>query len=170
MIEIPVSKGKYTALIDDEDFALVSQYKWRAYKGGNPGERGTVYAIAHTPMVSGKRSNVIMHRLIMNAPKGVLVDHRDFYGLNNQKYNLRLANDEQNSQHQRKVSGSSSSFKGVSLDKRHGTWKCYINIATKLVWIGQFKTEIEAAMAYDEAVVKHHGEFAVLNLPLKTEG
>lgn len=170
MIEISVSRGKYTALIDDEDYALVSQYKWRAYKGGDPGKNGTVYAIAHTPMVNGKRSSVIMHRLIMKAPKGVLVDHRDFYGLNNQKQNLRIASDEQNGQHKQKQSNTSSRFKGVSLDKRHGTWKCQINIDGVLVWLGQFQSELAAAQAYDEAATKHHGEFAVLNLPLKTEG
>jgi hypothetical protein len=160
MIEIPVSKGKYVALIDDEDFELVSQYKWRAYRGGDPGKNGTVYAIAHEPMVNGKdRGSVIMHRLIMKAPKGLKIDHWDGEGLNNQKYNLRLATNQQNA-HNRKLGGK---FKGVSLDKRHGTWKAYIVFDRKNIWLGQHKTEESAARAYDMAARRLFGEFAKCN-------
>lgn len=171
MIEIPVSRGKYIALIDDEDHALISRYKWRAYRGGDPGENGTVYAIAHKPMIGGiDQGSVIMHRLIMKAPKGVKVDHWDGEGLNNQKYNLRLATNPQNSQNQKLRNRGSSKYKGVSLDKRHGTWKAYIAVNGKLLWLGQHKSEGDAARAYDAAARKLFGEFAKCNFSNITGG
>jgi hypothetical protein len=33
----------------------------------------------------------------------------------------------------------------------------------KKIWVGRFKTQIEAARAYDAAAKKYHGEFARLN-------
>ena len=164
MIEIPVSLGRFVALIDDEDFELVSQYKWRAYRGGDPGRNGTWYAQAH---IKGSSSSIIMHRMIMNAPKGIKVDHQDFNGLNNQKYNLRLATNQQNARNRQEGSGSSR-FKGVSLDKRHGTWKSYIAVDKKCIWLGQHKEEEDAARAYDAAARRLFGEFAKCNFDLET--
>ena len=158
-----VEVGKYVALVDNEDFTKVSAYKWRPYKGGDQSSYETVYAIAHSPMVKGKRHSVIMHRLIMDAPKGVKVDHRDFDGLNNQKYNLRLPTNTQSSAYRRSCAGSSSKFKGVSLDKRHGTWKSQITFEGKARWMGQYASEILAAKAYDKAALELYGEYAVLN-------
>jgi hypothetical protein len=162
MIEVPVSKGKYTALVDDEDAELVLRHKWRAYSGG--GGAKVIYAIAHEPMVGGKpRGSVIMHRLIMGAPKGTLVDHRDFNGLNNQKWNLRLATNTQNTVSQRARTGCSSKYKGVSLDKKTGKWKSQISIKGRAKWLGFCESEVVAAQLYDQAAKKLYGEFAVLN-------
>ena len=165
MLEIPLTQGKI-ALIDDADFPIIASYKWRAIRG-RPRE-DSWYAIAHTPMVNGKRHSIQMHRLIMNAPDGVKVDHRDFNGLNNQKLNLRLATDTESSRHTRKpVSNNSlptsSKFKGVSFDKRHSNLKCQINFAGKQKWIGYFESEEKAARAYDLEAKNLFGEFAELN-------
>lgn len=56
------------------------------------------------------------------------------------------------------------------VDKRNGKeyiytcWMAYIYANKKLLRIGSFKTEEEAALAYNEAAKKHHGEFAKLNV------
>src|ERR1044071_1696611 len=78
---IPLTQSKF-ALVDDSDFERIRQYKWY-YNDG--------YAITYH---KGKR--IRMHRLIMNAPDGVDVDHRDTNKLNNQKSNLRLCTTTQN--------------------------------------------------------------------------
>lgn len=165
--------GKYIARIDDEDWEKVTAYKWRPYVGGDPGRHRTVYAIAHKPMVNGKdQGSVIMHRLILDAPKGVKVDHRDFNGLNNQKSNIRLADNKQSSAYQRPMIDCSSKYKGVALDKRHGTWKSQISYENKTLWIGQFACEICAALAYDDAARQLYKDFALLNFndtPTKEE-
>jgi len=159
-----VKVGEHWAEVDNRDFALVSQYKWRSTKGGDPGKNGTIYAIAHTSMVNGKRNTVSMHRLILNAPKGVQVDHDDGNGLNNKRRNIRLATNQQNQRNRKPGSNQSSKFKGVSLDKRHGTWKAYIIVDGKNIWLGQHKTEEDAAKAYDVAARRLFGEFAKCNL------
>jgi hypothetical protein len=160
-----VKVGKYWATVSDRDYELVSQYTWRPYKGGDPGANGTYYAIAHEHgrKFGEKDVSVIMHRLILNAPKGIKVDHRDGDGLNNQRGNLRLATNKQNSMNQKPHVNTSSPYKGVSLDKRHGTWKAYIISDGKSIWLGQHKSEEEAARAYDVAARKLFGEFAKCN-------
>lgn len=106
---------------------------------------------------------MIMHRLILNAPKGIKVDHQDGDGLNNQRRNIRLATNAQNSMNQKPRVKTSSKYKGVSLDKRHGTWKSQIGKNGAIIWLGQFRSEVEAAKAYDRAAREMFGEFACLN-------
>ena len=63
-----------------------------------------------------------MHRQILNAPKGMVVDHKDGNGLNNRKSNLRLCTPAQNVRNRRPALGSSSKYKGVSRDKSRRKW------------------------------------------------
>ncbi len=104
-----------------------------------------------------------MHRLILNAPKGVQVDHEDGNGLNNKRRNIRLATNQENARNSQKQVRRSSKYKGVSLDKRHGTWKSQVSVDGQIIWLGQFKSEVEAAKAYDMAARKMFGKFAKLN-------
>lgn len=105
-----------------------------------------------------------MHRLIIGAEKGQLVDHRDLDGLNNQRSNLRVCGSAQNALNRVKQKGAfSSQFKGVSKREGQDVWRAAINIAGRRIRLGNFKIEIEAARAYDKAAVEHHGEFANIN-------
>jgi hypothetical protein len=158
-----VAVGTLSALVDDGDYELVSRFKWRPYRGGRSGKNGTNYAMAHSPMVDGERHSIIMHRIIMDASKGTGVDHVDGNGLNNQRSNLRLVTAAENGANQKSREGCSSKFKGVSLDKRHGTWKSYIQVRGKIMWLGQYRSEADAAKAYDAAARKYFGQYARLN-------
>lgn len=92
------------------------------------------------------------------------VDHIDLNGLNNQKHNLRLCTNHQNSFNKRIPSENKSGFKGVSFHKRAGKWRARVKFNRKENHIGLFKSKIEAARAYDKLAVKLFGEFARTNV------
>lgn len=107
---------------------------------------------------------LLMHRVIMKAPKGGLVDHRNGNGLDNRRSNLRRATRSQNQQNRK---GSSGRFKGVFPVTGYPTWRAALCAGYKYVHLGTFKTQKEAAMAYDVAAKAKYGEYALLNFPEK---
>lgn len=146
---------KYVALVDDYDYERVSKYNWSVDIHGN-----TKYANAKVNGVKTK-----LHRFIMNAKDGEMLDHMDMDGLNCQRYNLRFCTRTQNASN-RGVWGSGR-FVGVCVKKKGNrtSYTSYIRINWKLKWLGSYKTELMAAMIYDEAARIYFGEFARLNLP-----
>lgn len=161
MMEIPLTRGKhYTAiaLVDDEDYPLVSQYVWHIADRGRT--RRKFYAVRNLRKPDGTWTQQFMHNLIMNA-KGI--DHKDNNGLNNQRLNLRVANQMQNGGNMTPRQGSSSKYKGVSWRKDRDNWTAYIHAGGRKKTLGSFDSEIEAAKAYDRAALTYFGEFAKLN-------
>lgn len=156
MKQIPLGKSGKFALIDDEDYELISQYKWRSHDS-----HGRAIYASRTVLVNGKEFFISMHRFIMGCVKGdgKIVDHKDGNGLNNQRSNLRICTNAEN-QRNKKPSGRSK-YLGVCW---HITkWKASININGKQKHIGLYKNEVDAAIAYNKMAEKHHGEFARLN-------
>jgi len=151
---IPLSQGKF-AIVDAEDYEELSKYKWRISKS-----RRTDYAVRG----SGGR-HVKMHRMLLNAPAGLMVDHRDLNGLNNRKSNLRLCTNKENVRHSRPSLGKTSRYKGVYRDKREKKFIARIVVDRKKYCLGYFDDEIEAAIAYDIKAMVFFGEFAYLNFP-----
>lgn len=158
MKEIPLANTALVALIDDEVWPKVSKHKWCIHRGG--GKKQRIYA--QTNMKLGDRFHrVLMHRFIMGALPGELCDHRDNNGLNNQMGNLRFATPSQNQQNQK--TKTTRRFKGLKWCKRSSRWIAKIRHLGKCVHIGAFRSEEEAAKAYDAKVRIIHGEFACLN-------
>jgi hypothetical protein len=160
MKEIQLTKG-YVALVDDEDFERVNQYCWCAGITTHRDGSKTVYA---------KRANnevlafYCMHRLILGiTDPQIEVDHEDHNGLNNQKYNLRVATSSQNQANAKVRSDNTSGFKGVCWHKQHEKWNARIQVNGTMLHLGLFTDPIEAAKSYDAAAVKYHGEFARCN-------
>lgn len=157
MIKIPLTQGKF-ALIDDEDYPIVSLFKWHAQK-----DRNTFYAKVHIWINKTKYIPLSMHRLIMNLNPYEQGDHKDRNGLNNQKSNLRECTRSQNKMNSKKYKNSLSKYKGVYWNKQIKKWRAMIRINKKLTHLGCFKDEVEAAKTYDKFAKKHYGDFAKLN-------
>jgi hypothetical protein len=107
-----------------------------------------------------------MHRQIVNPPDDLLVDHHNHNGLDNRRFNLRLATDSTNQQNARKrITKTTSRFKGVDFVKATGKWRARIAVNGRRLFLGSFDSELEAALAYDAAARKYFGEYACLNFP-----
>ena len=158
MIEIPLTRG-FVALVDEADAALVGRHQWRALKSGK-GTKVRWYASAG----QGK-ATTLMHRLIMAAPIGMDVDHRDYDGLNNRRGNLRLATRSQNMANARMRSDNSTGFRGVGWHRQMERWRAYVRVDGRLRSLGLHDAPEDAARAYDAAAREAFGEFASLNFP-----
>ena len=144
-------------LVDDEDFEVLSQWKWCADKG-----RHTFYALRkYRCPVDGKQHTIRMHRQILSTPVGMQTDHKDGNGLNNQRRNLRVCTCTENCQNRINLrTGISSSFKGVHWNKRDKKWVSQIKLNGKTISLGYFDVEVEAAEAYIAKAVELFGKFA----------
>lgn len=152
--EIPLSQGK-VALVDDEDFESISQFKWYA---------NFVHGHWYAKRRDGRKT-CQMHRLILSATNSQCVDHIDGNGLNNTRINLRIATSQQNTWNQRPTGRSISGFKGVFWRKNRGHFFASIAADRVYHYLGSFSCPVEAAKAYDEAAKRLHGDFACLNFP-----
>lgn len=149
---INLTKSK-KAIIDNEDYALISQYKWYFLSNGN-------YACT---TIGGRKNKktILMHRLIMQTPNNMYTDHINHNGLDNRRSNLRICT---NSQNQGNAVGYSkkTKFKGIEL-LPSGKWRARINIQGKTKHLGVTCSEIEAAQLYNKAAINHYGKFALTN-------
>ncbi len=167
------SHGDQNIVIDDEMYDMVCEHNWYIIKSGN-----NLYAVRNRPRLDVNKETQ-MHRMVINAKKGDVVDHKDRNSLNNTLSNLRICNYSQNNANKKSKKDSSSKYLGVefrSIPRTHfiksaGKFKTYytdryiarISTNNKQVHVGAFKFEEDAARAYDEAAKKYHGEFANLN-------
>lgn len=156
---IPLTQNEF-AIIDDEDFELVSQYKWCADRNAT-----TCYATRGVKLGINKWTTQRMHKFLTNWS---YVDHINGNGLDNRRINLRQSNQGLNNRNQHKNWGSSS-YKGVYWDKRAQKWCVRFRGLLISKHLGHFTDEIEAAKAYDLELIKVFGYDKVkLNFP--TEG
>lgn len=153
MRELLLTKGK-VALIDDDIYDEISKYKWCYFPCG--------YA-ARGATKNGKNISVYMHRQIMNAPKGQMVDHKDGNSLNNLRENLRLCKSIQNQRNSKIPKNNTSGFKGVTWYKPSKRWRAQITLKNQCIYLGYFIEKIDAAKAYNEAAKELFGEFSKLN-------
>jgi len=161
---IPLTEGKFT-MVDPADFYRLNSFYWLTC-----GKNGNLYAARLIRTPTGRLNTILMHKEILDAPPGLLVDHINTDSLDNRRANLRLATHSQNSCNSRRdKSNTYSRFRGVSFSKRKGKWFAAIRANGKKTWLGYFDNEEAAAKAYDRAARMYHKEFARLNFPEAVE-
>lgn len=144
--------GKY-AIIDADDFDLVSQHKWHINE-----ERGSVESCN-----SKNKQNIKIHRLIMEHHFGdsnLIIDHIDRDPLNNRKSNLRFCTYQENTFNKSKQKNCKSGVRGVYWDKSRSKWAAQIQINLKIIPLGRFEKFEDAVKARKEAEKKYYGDFA----------
>jgi len=151
---IALTKNHF-AIVGRSNYKRLSRVKWHASLSGH-----RFYATHCT----SSQATIYMHREIMRPPKGMVVDHMDANGVNNWRGNLRICTPLENG-HNSRARGRTSHFKGVSYIFELRLWEASICDRKKMVHIGYYKTEIEAARAYDAEALKRFGQFAWLNFP-----
>jgi hypothetical protein len=151
---IPLTQDYY-AIVDTSDFQWLSQWKWYYHSAG--------YA-ARTKKYKGKKTQIFMHRVILQTPTGLRTDHKNRNGLDNRRDNLRIATPSGNNCNRRKGEGTSV-YKGVCWDSATKKWRGSLQVDKKVIRLGRFSSEIDAARSYDRAAKRYHGAFAVLNFP-----
>lgn len=107
-----------------------------------------------------KQRTVYMHRQIADAPAQLQIDHINHDKLDNRRANLRLCSSSENARNVSSRRGATSAYLGVSWHKASRKWLSQIHINKLCVYLGTFESEMDAALAYDRAALKHFGEFA----------
>lgn len=157
MAIIHLTKGKST-IVDDADYEWLSQWKWFALGDGR-------YAVSRPWDTQSKRQqSVYMHRLILDAPSHLEVDHINGDGLDNRRCNLRLCDASSNRVNAGLTTRNTSGFKGVH-PRPYGRWGAHIRFRNVPLHIGTFATPEAAARAYDAVAKTIHGQFAKINFP-----
>lgn len=146
------------ALVDDEDYDRLSNYKWYARQSK---DKLYVERQIYLGVVDGKRKakSIKIHRDIMGVTdRDIQVDHKDRDTFNNTKSNLRLCNQSQNNHNQGPNKRSLSGHKNIS--KIKNLWRVMVNYQKTYYWVGLFPTLEEAIKARDDFRRQLLGEFA----------
>jgi hypothetical protein len=152
---IPLTQG-YEAMVDDEDYLRVIQYKWYVRNS-----RG-IYACR---TLTSSKLEIFLHNFILHPPKGFTVDHEDRNGLNCQKYNLRFATRSQQIINRVTLHKKTNEYRGVFPNGKN--WQTVLLHNKTRYYGGTYTNIVDAAKAYDELAKKYHGEFAMLNFPVE---
>lgn len=138
------SKGK-CFYFDIHDFSKIKKHTWYVNNDG--------YVVSKINKVI-----VLMHRFVLEVNEDIDVDHRNGVTYDNRKDNLRKCSHQQNSFNQK----TNKKYKGIT-QRNNGKWQSQIGYNGKVIHIGTFSTDIEAAKAYNTKAIELFGEYAKLN-------
>ena len=157
--EIILTRG-FVSFVDDWNYEWLNSFKWYECQG---------YAMRRI-RVAGVKTSISMHRFILGLEHGDSRqgDHINHNGLDNREANLRVCSRTENMRNRRANIVGSSRFKGVSYIwcKSSGKWRASIKFGENPTILGDFSSEEEAAVAYDNAALQYFGDFACTNKAL----
>lgn len=159
--KIPLTQGQ-VALVDDEDFDFLNQWKWQAFFDKKLNGFYAVRGAKREDIGFKFRRRIFMHRIIAKTPNGKMTDHINHNSLDNRKNNLRIVTNRQNQQNRR--GKYSSRYPGVCWNKRDKKWRARLKINGKYKFLGNFNSEDEAFEMYKNAVHDLTGEKIVWEL------
>lgn len=148
-IHCALSVQESVVLLDKEDLPLFESRKWFVRNG-------------YLTTTSSFKRYETFHRLVMNSPAGLIVDHKNRNRLDNRKCNLRIASSSQN-----QANAVRKSKHGRGIKFRNGKYEASITVDGKREYLGRFESVDAAKRAYDERAVKIFGEFAVTNFRIE---
>ena len=143
-----------TTRVDDSDYPYLAQFRWRLNSAG--------YAI-RSEQRGGRVFVVCLHRQLLGARRGQVVDHIDHDKLNNTRANLRIITQQENLRYRRCFGNNRSGFKGVT--RQHGKWHPRITVDSQILHLGFWGDPETAARVYDAAALQLFGDYALLNFP-----
>jgi hypothetical protein len=147
--------------IDTKNIDRISKYRWHAKWD----DKGHWYRVFSKDCL-GKP--IILSRLIMNFPDGLLVDHINRDPLDNRESNLRICTVSENSRNRSKKNDKYYSiYKGVTYQKdckRKKPWLARIVVHDRTHNLGYFESEVDAANAYNIKAIELFGDYAYLNV------
>ena len=160
---VPLTQG-VIALVDEDVVKLLGAKNWYAQIISR-----SWYATRH---VDWRREiKIMMHTEILGTRRGYEIDHRINYPLDrllidNRRSNLRHCTRLKNSGNQRRKSNAIHRYKGTSWNAERHKWEASIMLNYRRIFLGRFTDPLVAALAYDDAARRFHGEFALTNASL----
>jgi HNH endonuclease len=152
--EIPLTRG-YTAIVDDSDYDWLNQYKWCTLLSA----RHSAYAVRRS-----FGNFILMHRLIIQPEKGFEVHHVDGRGWNNQRNNLEIVTRGIHIRLNDLRKNKTSKYRGVRIVRSKYVEARITAPDGKQIRLGYYPTELEAALAYNEASLRLLGPGYPLNV------
>lgn len=154
---LPRRGGIVDVLVDESDLdRVMAAGPWRILE--TLSRRGTVY-VQRNVTRDGKRTTEYLHRFVLDAPRGLQVDHINRDGLDNRQQNLRLATSSENRYNTAQYSNNKCGLKGVHKCRRSGLWRASVQAQGRAVELGRFDSPEEAHAAYRRAAQVLHGAF-----------
>lgn len=147
-MKIKLQNGGH-ALLDKEDFRLLSKFKWR--------KNGRYVSTCH------KGKTTYLHLAILWRPNGMVIDHINGNTKDNRRKNLRVCTQVENAQNKRRSSSYMSKYTGVSWNNGRNKWRSTIQHDGDVFHLGMFKKQTDAARAYDKAAKLLYGKHAKTN-------
>jgi hypothetical protein len=156
---ILLTRGLST-IVDDEDYPSLSLHRWLAHDGGSQ----KFYAARGKNVGNDKILTIRMHRVLLQAKPGEIVDHINGDTLDNRRANLRIVDRQGNKVNSARRKDSRQPYKGVRFEPHANKWAARICVMGRRMRLGLFATAEEAAIAFSEASLAHHGQLARLNV------
>lgn len=167
-VEIPLTRS-LAAIVDDADAEWLSQWKWLALSTPARGGKIGYYAARQIMRTPRKVTAVLMHRAILDAPRGLRVDHRNGDKLDNRRANLRLATNSQNLANRHSIKNRYG-YLGIWKNKAEsGGFYGYVTCEGKCHRTETYRSAVDAAKARDALASQLFGEFAALNFPVNNK-